>query len=142
MIRNLLLKQMLIPVLLIAFSCKKQSVNSNNGAFHEEEVAVKTEGWKVYPYSGGPGADSMYSVLSPSLPNYYQSKNLISVRIKKKDGTIVPARELVSVLQKDDVYLYQPGDLLSTPSKVLFWWVQKSAGSVPDADSALVKFRY
>ena len=62
--------------------------------------------------------------------------------MKKKDGTITPAPDLGSGLQKDDVYLYQPGDLLSTPSKLLFWWVQKSAGSVPDADSALVKFRY
>jgi hypothetical protein len=124
-------------LVLIAIACKKQPATPILIA-HEEVVTLKTGEWKAYPYIGGPGEDSMYYSFSPDMPGYYQPKNLVAITIKKKDGTIVPAKEFINVSQKDSGYLYD----LGARTKIEFWWIQKQFFTVPDADSAFIKFKY
>ncbi|MEJ7827888.1 MAG: hypothetical protein WKF91_06830 [Segetibacter sp.] len=101
---------------------------------------MKTGVWQTYPYFGGPGEDSMF--YSWSLPldaySFYKTQNIIEVSIKTNSGHIFLAPPFKSVSQKDSGYLYQLGQTLNSPNKILLWWIQKQPLSTPDADSVFL----
>lgn len=118
-------------LLLIAISagCNKSELKPA-----EKEFAFKTEAWEVYPYVGGPGEDSAWSALSPDLPGF--AVDILSVRVKEKNGTVVNAEKYNGL--GDGGYQYQTGVY---DYKLLFWWVQKLPLTKPAADSIFITFR-
>ena len=121
-------------------SCKKTNSESRQTILPAtKQITFKIEEWKVYPYFGGPGEDSMYNVWSPEFN--FDAKNITQVVIKSKSGSSSTAPLFVNVSQKDDGYVYQPGEQLGKPKSVLLWWIQKQPGDRPDADSAFISFK-
>lgn len=114
---------------------KRPFVTTRDTTFH-----FSTSEWKIHPYFGGPGEDSMFYCWSPVF-NGLEQENIKEVFIKTKSGSLLPVQVFLSVSQRDSGYLYQSGESLGAPQKILLWWIQKKALSIPDADSAFIKAR-
>ena len=110
----------------------------------KKTISLKTGEWQTYPNFGGPGEDSMFSSWSLPLYTYsfYKPQNIIGVLIKSRSGQIFSAPPFISVSQKDSGYLYQLGETLGTPNKILLWWIQKQPLSTPDADSVFITVKF
>ena len=132
-----------VPLILFFTSCKKDAAKDEVTNTVNKEIAFKTQEWKVYPYFGGPGEDSMYNSWSPQLVNSsfgIANQYVKKVLIKTKSGSLYTAKLFISVSQNDSGYLYQSGEPLGSPGKLLLWWIQKQPGDKPDADSAFISF--
>jgi hypothetical protein len=135
-----------LPLILIFTSCKKDPAKDKIVTPTTKEFAFKTEDWNVWPYSGSPGEDSMYSSWTPQLSannlSVIMSQNIKKVSIKTKSGGLQSAPVFVIVTQNDTGYRYQLGEPLGKPMNLLLWWIQKQPGEKPDADSVFISLQY
>jgi hypothetical protein len=141
-----------IAILLSASSCRKNSLpaspnspgttgtpNSRTLTSHDKTVGFKIEAWTVYPYSGGPGEDSVFFSPWIALDRVqHYAVNILKVEVKSKN--VLYQAPLWNTI--DSGYTYQTGDSSGLPQSIGLWWWQNNPLSAPDADSAFVTFKY
>ncbi|MBZ5857286.1 hypothetical protein [Flavihumibacter profundi] len=145
---------LITTILLVIWGCSKESSmvnNSDTGVQVTDTTAVnrdsiktisyKSEGWEAYPYSGGPGEDSLYWCWSPSFDQFqdFLPENIVSVFVNS-GGNLEKAFNGTISLQRDSGYYYIPGNTSSRPKAISLWWIQKVPGNTPFADSVFVNY--
>ncbi len=157
--------QTLFLVIMICSSCKKTVVSSSQQLVPASSgrqlvptsadtstqtvpmalwfgFKLQQDDWKTYPYIGGePGfPDSFLCCWSPRIdfPNNYSPKDIAAIYIKDNKGRRFLAREFIIVSPTDSGYLYQPGESLQRPQRLLLWWIQKQPTTRPSADSVFI----
>lgn len=105
------------------FSCTKDNIQTNhsNGSemvLTKKVIAIKTADWKVYPYIGGYGEDSVYNSWSTDLGPYAAIDSIVIFSNDRKKYYAQQSGNYQAT-SNYDVYSYQPGISLHAPSKIL-----------------------